>query len=66
MSLTQIFRDHRDRRQSVTVGGEYDRGGVRGYVMLTTRPLRQLLLPADARRVARALLRFSDHARRKS
>ena len=64
MSLRQVFRDHRDRRQVVTIGGEYDRGGVQGYVILTAQPPRQQLRPADARRVARALIRFADHARR--
>lgn len=64
MSLRQTFRDQRDRRQSVTVGGEYDRDGVQGYVLLALRPPRQQLRPADARRLARTLLRFADHARR--
>jgi hypothetical protein len=64
VSLRQTFRDHRDRRQAVTVGGEYDRGGVQGYVLLAMRPPRQQLRPADARRVARTLLRFAANARR--
>ena len=64
MSLRQVFRDYEGRRQSVTVGGEYDRGGMRGYVLLTATPPRQQLMPADARRVARTLLRFADTARR--
>ena len=63
MSLTLITRDHRDRRQSVTVGGEYDRG-VRGYVLLVVRPARQQMRPVDARRLARTLVRFADTARR--
>lgn len=64
MSLRQVFRDHRGQRQTVEVGGEYDRGGVQGYVMLTARPSRQHLRPADARRVARTLIRFADQARK--
>jgi hypothetical protein len=64
VSLRQVFRDHEGRRQAVTVGGEYDRGGVLGYVLLTATPPRQRLRPADARRVARTLLRFADTARR--
>ena len=60
MSLTIIGRAPRSR---VRVGGEYDRGGKRGLVLLATTPSPALLTPRTAHTVARALVRFARRTR---
>jgi hypothetical protein len=63
MSLTITTRTtHTD----VTVGGELDEGGRRGFVLLELNPSDigpAQLTREEARTVARALLRFADRAR---
>ena len=63
MSLTISTNKPGKPRSSVTVGGELDEGGVRGYVLLTVTPHLALLTPGVARDVARALVRFAERAR---
>ena len=60
MSLTLVSRSPRSR---VTVGGEYDRGGRRDFVLLRVSPSPALLTRATARRVARALVLAAEWAR---
>jgi hypothetical protein len=57
------------RGGEVTIGGERDHGGTRGTVMLWGQNAAGygslvLLTPAEARQVARALMRFADRARK--
>lgn len=63
MSLTITTSKPDKPRSSVTIGGELDEGGVRGYVVLSVTPPLAFLTPATARSVARALVRFADRAR---
>jgi hypothetical protein len=60
VSLTLISRTPRSR---VTAGGECDRGGRRGFVLLRVSPNPAQLTPAAARRVARALTMFAERVR---
>jgi hypothetical protein len=48
MSLTVVSCD-----AAVRIGGEYDAGGLRGFILLATTPNPAQLSPAAARRVAR-------------
>jgi hypothetical protein len=57
VSLTMHWRDPDSR---VTVGGEYDRGGRRGFVLLEVSPSPAQLTRRAARDVARALVRFAE------
>ena len=60
MSLTLISRSPRSR---VTVGGEFDRGGRRGFVLLRVSPNPAQLTRATARQVARSLTMFAERVR---
>jgi hypothetical protein len=60
MSLTIIGRAPRLR---VRIGGEYDKDGARGFVLLAVSPSPALLPRRAARDVARALVRFAEGAR---
>jgi hypothetical protein len=60
MSLTIVGRAPRSR---VRVGGEWDKDGVRGYVLLSVAPRLALLTPGTARQVARVLVHFAEHVR---
>jgi hypothetical protein len=60
VSLTLVSRAPRSR---VTVGGEFDRGGRRGFVLLAVSPSPALLTRATARQVARSLVMFAERAR---
>jgi hypothetical protein len=60
MSLTISSRD---RRTHVRIGGELDKGGRQGLVLLAVKPSPALLTRGEARSVARALGRFADSAR---
>jgi hypothetical protein len=60
MSLTIV--SHRPESR-VRVGGEYDRGGKLGFVLLACEPSPALLTRKAARDVARTLLRFADEVR---
>ena len=60
MSFTLISRKPAFR---VRIGGEWDRGGRRGYVLLAVRPRVVLLGRGAARRVGLALQRFGESAR---
>ena len=60
MSLTIIGRAPRSR---VRVGGEYDKDGARGFVLLEVSPSPAQLTRKAARDVARALVRFAEAAR---
>lgn len=60
MSLTIVSRKPRSR---VRIGGEYDRGGARGFVLLDVTPRPAQLTRGQARDVARALIRFAQSVR---
>ena len=60
MSLTIISKAPRAR---VRIGGEFDRGGKRGFVLLATTPSKALLRRREARLIARALVRFAEGTR---
>jgi hypothetical protein len=60
VSLTIVGRALRSR---VRIGGEYDRSGRRGFVLLACSPSPCLLTPRAARRVARMLVRFAERTR---
>jgi hypothetical protein len=60
VSLTLLSRTPRSR---VTVGGEYDRRGRRGFVSLAVSPSPALLTRATARQVARTLTMFAERVR---
>ena len=60
MSLTIITKAPRSR---VRIGGEHDRDGARGFVLLEVSPNPAQLTPRAARAVAAALLRFAQSAR---
>ena len=60
MSLTLVSRSPRSR---VTVGGEFDRGGRRGFVLLAVSPSPALLTRGVARQVARSLVMFAERVR---
>jgi hypothetical protein len=60
VSLTLVSRNPRSR---VTVGGEFDRGGRRGFVLLAVSPSPALLTRATARQVARSLVMFAERVR---
>jgi len=60
MSLTIISKAPRSR---VRIGGEYDQGGVRGFVLLEVSPSPAQLTRKAARDVARALVRFAKGVR---
>jgi hypothetical protein len=60
MSLTIIGKAPRSR---VRIGGEWDRGGRRGFVLLACSPSPALLRPREARLIARALVRFAEGTR---
>jgi len=63
MSLTLISKDPRSR---VRIGGEYDKDGQRGFVLLEVSPSPAQLTKRAARDTARALVRFAESARRPS
>ena len=63
MSFTLICRKPGKPAFSVRIGGEWDRGGRRGYVLLAVRPRVVLLGRGAARRVGQALLRFAESVR---
>ncbi len=52
-----------DPEAAVTVGGEFDTGGRRGFVLLAVTPSPVYLTRAAARDAARALLQFAEAAR---
>ena len=60
MSLTLISSAPRSR---VRIGGEFDRDGRRGFVLLEVSPSPALLTRRTARDVARSLARFALGAR---
>jgi hypothetical protein len=60
VSLTVVSRAPRSR---VTIGGEYDRGGRRGFVLLAVSPSPALLTRGIARQIARSLVRFAERVR---
>ena len=60
MSLTIISRKPSSR---VRIGGEYDKNGARGFVLLEVSPCPALLTRRAARDVARALARFAEGVR---
>ena len=60
MSFTLISRKPVFR---VRIGGEWDRGGKRGFVLLAVSPRVVLLNRGTARRVGQALQRFGESAR---
>jgi len=63
MSLTIVARKPGKPASRVRIGGEYDKDGVRGFVLLSVSPRLALLSPGTARHVARALIHFAEHAR---
>jgi hypothetical protein len=60
MSLTIVSRKPESR---VRIGGEYDKDGARGFVLLEASPSPALLTRKAARDVARALIRFAEQVR---
>lgn len=60
MSLTIVSRKPASR---VLIGGELDKGGARGFVLLATTPSPALLTRGQARAVAHALVRFAEQCR---
>jgi hypothetical protein len=60
MSLTVVSRSPHSR---VTVGGEYDRRGRRGFVLLAVSPSPAQLTRAAARQIARTLVMFAERVR---
>jgi hypothetical protein len=60
VSLTLVSRKPRSR---VRIGGEYDRGGKRGFVLLAVAPSPALLTRGAARAVARTLVQFAERVR---
>jgi hypothetical protein len=48
---------------AVRIGGEYDRDGARGFVLLEVSPSPAQLTRREARDVARALIRFAEAVR---
>jgi hypothetical protein len=60
VSLTIISHKPASR---VRIGGEYDKGGARGFVLLEASPSPALLTRRAARDVARALVRFAESVR---
>jgi len=56
VSLTILSRKPASR---VRIGGEYDKGGRRGFVLLEVTPSPAQLTRRTARDVARALVRFA-------
>ena len=60
MSLTLVSCSPRGR---VTVGGEFDRRGRRGFVLLAVSPSPALLTRGTARQVARSLTMFAERVR---
>ncbi len=60
MSLTQRWHAP---AATVRVGGEFDRGGKRGFVSLACSPSTCLLTRGAARDVARTLIRFAEGVR---
>jgi hypothetical protein len=60
VSLTIISRKPASR---VRIGGEYDKDGARGFVLLEASPSPALLTRRAARDVARALIRFAEGVR---
>jgi len=64
MSLTIVARKPGKPASRVRIGGEYDKDGVRGFVLLSVSPRLALLSPGTARHVARALVRFAERTRR--
>jgi hypothetical protein len=60
MSLTIVSKAPRSR---VRIGGEYDKGGARGFVLLEVSPSPAQLTRNAARDVARALMRFAEQVR---
>ena len=60
MSLTLGSHNPRSR---VTIGGEFDRGGRRGFVLLAVSPSPALLTRGVARQVARSLVMFAERVR---
>ena len=63
MSLTIVSRKPGKPRSRVRIGGEYDKDGVRGYVLLSVTPRLALLTRGAARDIARALVHFAEHVR---
>ena len=63
MSFEIISRKPGKPWSRVRIGGEWDRGGRRGYVLLAVRPRVVLLGRGTARRVGLALLRFAASVR---
>lgn len=60
MSLTIVSKSTRSR---VRIGGEYDKDGARGFVLLEVSPSPAQLTRKAARDVARALVRFAEAVR---
>jgi hypothetical protein len=60
VSLTIVSKATRSR---VRVGGEYDKDGARGFVLLEVSPSPAQLTRKAARDVARALVRFAEAVR---
>ena len=60
MSLTIISHKPESR---VRIGGEYDKGGQRGFVLLAVSPSPAQLTRRAARDAARALIRFAEAVR---
>jgi hypothetical protein len=60
VSLTLVSRAPRSR---VTIGGEFDRRGRRGFVLLAVSPSPALLTRGIARQIARSLVMFAERAR---
>jgi len=60
VSLTIVSKSTRSR---VRIGGEYDKDGARGFVLLEVSPSPAQLTRKAARDVARALVRFAEAVR---
>jgi hypothetical protein len=60
MSLTIVSKAPRSRAR---IGGEFDHGGQRGFVLLDVTPSPALLTRRTARDVARSLIRFAEAVR---
>jgi len=60
MSLTIVTKAPQSR---LTIGGEFDKDGRRGFVLLDVSPSPAQLTRRAARDTARALLRFAEAAR---
>ena len=63
MSAIIVSRKPGRPASRVRIGGEWDRDGMRGFVLLSVSPRLALLSPGTARHVARALIHFAERTR---